>query len=278
MANRTKRIVFLSCPHCGHRTGLTPPALWWSDKPEDYDGTSSRRRAGYGAIQRICWNWYSKTIESLRPIDILCVVGDAIDGKGYRSGGNELVTTDRHVQYEMAETAFRLARAKNYVFIRGTRYHTGVEEDWEDHIAKAFPAASSHIHNHKFLQVNGIIFDIKHKVSSSDTPYGRATAIEKQRIWNQEWAIDSRQPLADVVIRAHVHYHKLVSGIRGAKRYLCLTLPSMQELGTEYGERECSGPVDYGLIYFDVPAKGGEIWPVTRILRGEHQKAQPLIL
>ena len=57
------------------------------------------------------WEFYTSSVDSLRPIDILICPGDAIDGKGERSGGVELITPDRLEQVRMAAEAVAYAKA-----------------------------------------------------------------------------------------------------------------------------------------------------------------------
>ena len=128
---KQKRLVVISDLHCGHAVGLTPPAWQWA-----VDGDTTEHRAKFGRVQREVWDWYSQTIGSLRPIDILAVNGDAIDGTGVRSGGTELLTTDRQVQTDMAVKSIQEASAKTIVMTYGTAYHTGDAEDWEDRVAE----------------------------------------------------------------------------------------------------------------------------------------------
>lgn len=85
------RLVIISDLHCGHRAGLTPPG--WQTPLEAPD-----RLAAYARQQRVMWSWYAATIAALQPIDVLVANGDAIDGRGSRSGGTELITTDLSAQ------------------------------------------------------------------------------------------------------------------------------------------------------------------------------------
>ena len=62
---RERRMLVIADGHSGHDHGLTPPG-WWA--PPD---TSSPRKAGAAAFQRMLWNFYVKQIEALRPIDVL---------------------------------------------------------------------------------------------------------------------------------------------------------------------------------------------------------------
>ena len=123
-----KRVVAIADLHCGHRSGLTPPAWQWARD------TGYRATDKFGILQHEMWQWYVSALTPLRPIDLLIVVGDAVDGKGSRSGGTELITSDRNVQVDMAAKCIKLARADRYAMVRGTGYHVGQDDDWEDQI------------------------------------------------------------------------------------------------------------------------------------------------
>jgi hypothetical protein len=246
---KTKRLVFAPDPHCGHEFGLTPPS-WWSPSR-----TTSARVSKAGRFQRQLWGFYTKAIDSLKPIDILGVPGDAIEGKGERSGGVELITSDRHEQVRMAKEAIDYAEAKMVRLTYGTRYHTGRDEDYES-ILRDTLNGNTVIHGHDFFSVNGVNFDVKHKVGSSAIPHGRHTAISRDRLWNVLWSAEGdRQPKADILIRAHVHYF----GYCGGPTWLGITCPALT-YNSSFGIRECSGIVDVGLIVIDIDPEGGFTW------------------
>lgn len=227
-----KRVVAIGDLHCGHFVGLTPP-IYQSRNPE------------LRAVQKRLWGFYVEAIKALQPIDVLIVNGDAIDGRGERSGGTELLTTDRKEQALMAVECIRQAKAKQIFMTFGTPYHTGASEDWESYIAERLGAT---IEGHLFLDVDGVTFSVKHKVGSSSVPYGRHTAASKENTWNALLAEEGSAPRADVFIRSHVHY--FTHG--GDARKLYLTLPALQGPGSKFGERQCSGLVDFGLVHFDI--------------------------
>lgn len=254
----TKRHVIVSDLHCGHMVGLTPPQ-WQSQA-----GELSR-------IQGEMWAWYTRTLESLQPINILSCNGDAIDGKGTRSGGVELLTSDRLAQADMATECLKQANAKKVVMTYGTPYHVGTEgEDFERIIADRLDADIS---GHQWFDVNGVVFDLKHKVGSSGVPHGRHTAIARERLWNVLWSMRDYAPRSDIVIRSHVHYH----AFSGDTEHLALTTPALQGPGSHYGVRQCSGIVDFGLVVFDITSKGEYTWKaLTMPVRAGRPEAKRL--
>ena len=70
------RVVIGGDKHCGHRVGLTPP---------DWQSAILGRK--YYNIQRELWKEFTGIMDYLKPIDVLMMNGDAIDGRGERSGG-----------------------------------------------------------------------------------------------------------------------------------------------------------------------------------------------
>jgi len=140
----------------------------------------------------------------------------------------------------------------------GTAYHTGDVEDWENYVARDLDAK---IGSHEWFDIYGVVFDFKHKVGSSSIPHGRGTAIAKEKLWNQMWALRDEQPNADVIVRSHVHYSFMV-GEPG--NWLGLTTPALQAAGTKYGGRQCSNTVDLGVVVFDVYPDGRYEWEVIR--------------
>lgn len=242
-----KRLVIISDLHCGHRAGLTPPGWGYSEDSE------SETRRHFAKLQRLQWEWFSETIAALQPIDTLLVNGDAIDGKGERSGGTELFEADRHEQAAIAARCISEARAKKVYIIRGTPYHVGKEEDFEDTVAQLVEA--DHIGYHDWIDVEGVIFDCKHKTSSSVIPHGRHTGPARAKLWNSLWAERGLQPKAHVIVRSHVHYLDYSGDATG----LVMVTPALQSFGSKYGAAQCEGTVDVGLVNFDCE-KGDYSW------------------
>lgn len=236
-----KRILAVGDLHCGHKAGLTPPD-WWSGR----DPWRSR--------QQEMWELYLKGLELCG--DITCVLGggDFLDGKGEKSGGSELITTDRLEQAQMAVACLDEIKTQRFVLVRGTPYHTGKSEDFEDVVATELRERmySATIGNHEWVDVDGAIFDIRHHVGGSSTPYSRSTAISKTRLWNLLWAERENQPKANVFLRWHVHSFNRAGG-RDWQAYTC---PALQGMGSKFGELRCEGTVDWGMLWFDVDQSG----------------------
>jgi len=267
-----KRVLVLSDLHCGHIAGLTPHL--WNDQPPR--NASAERKLLYETRHKL-FDIYQKEIEKRKPFDVLICNGDAIDGRGERSGGTELLTSDRQEQCDMAAHCLRVPKAKQIYMTYGTPYHTGQIEDWERSILSEIPngqykPSKTEIMSHLYLDVDGVVFDCKHKVGSSGIPHGRHTAVAKEDIWNLLWHEKTGLPRGDIFIRSHVHYCQY----SGDATKLRMTTPALQSLGSKYGSRQCSGTVDWGFVVFEIDNKGGYSWEIVNPV--ESVKAQPVKL
>ncbi len=244
----SKRILVLSDLHCGHRSGLTPPT--YQSKANGKRGQWNK----FATLQSELWQWYTSTIRTIGPVDLVIVNGDCIDGEGSRSGGTELIVRDRIEQAEMAKEAISVPKTGDYAFTYGTPYHTGCSEDMEDLVAKEFKAK---IGSHEFIKIGGKVLDIKHHCTSSSMPYGDLHQIGRQIIENGYWASRSEQPFADLVIRSHVHKFSQCTIRRGNSLAGGVITPALQGYGSKYGARKCSRPVDVGMLLITI--QNGEI-------------------
>lgn len=242
------RLVVLSDEHCGHLSGLTPI---------DYQGkfvtdTISKHNK-LTTIQRENWNIFQNEINILRrekPIDILVNNGDFLDGLGVRSGGTELITTDRTKQIDMCEEIMNTVGADYNVIVSGTPYHTGEQEDWEEELAKR---TKSKFESHAWLDINKTIFDFKHFIGSSGTPHTRQAPIAKEALWATLWGEANLVPKpVSYLIRSHVHYFSLID----SGDMIALTTPALQAFGSKFGARKCSGIPRIGFLSFDILASG----------------------
>ena len=225
--------------HCGHKIGLTPPK--WQYHPE------------WKKDQNKLWKYFNDGLDKVGAVDTLIINGDCIDGNGYRAGGIENVTVDWDEMCEMAIDVINHINPKQVFMTYGTPSHVcnnGTQEE-----AKIAKAVGASIKGHLFLDVDGVVFDVKHKIGSSGIPHGRTSALMKAMLWNQRQAQEGVQPRADVLLRSHVHYHVYC----GDQDTLAMTLPALQEKGSKYGEEQCEGIVDYGLVWFEVD-NGSYTW------------------
>lgn len=263
-----KRMLVLADLHCGHVCGLTPPS--WQTAPPTTKGRT--KRAKFADLQKEAWAWFVRETSKYRPYDMIFVNGDAIDGRGERSGSTELVTVDREEQANMALVAIQKnmnGRKTKVALTYGTAYHTGSSEDWENRIAEDLNAVK--IGAHEWVNLDGVIFDFKHHIAGSQIPHGRHTATAREALWSALWAEQGLSPSSDVLIRSHVHYHQYCGG--GFSEMLRMTTPGLQTMGGKYGARRCSGLIDYGFLVFEASKKEYVWWARLAELRGQKSSA-----
>ena len=256
---KKKRILVISDRHCGHKAGLTPPA--WQEKLTDGSTTKHNK---WAILQRELWENFVKLLKKHAPYDLAIDMGDQIDGNAWRSGGTELITTDRLEQVDMAVHCSNVVRQygnKGFKWygVNGTAYHTGDAEDFDAIAAK--DAGFTKMGSHEWLDVNGCIIDCKHHCGSSSVPHGRFTPSAKEKLWNVLWAEKGLVPSANIILRGHVHYATYC----GSPGWLAMTLPALQGMGSKFGSRRCSGIVDWGITIIDVESDGTFDWTMETI-------------
>lgn len=245
---KMKRLFFGSDLHCGHVAGICPPA--WHYKPRG-------AHPMIAALQRELWGFFTQELAKYNRFDAALWVGDMIDGKGQASGSTELLSADRHEQCEMAEAVCRAVPAETHRIVRGTGYHVGKEEDYEDVLARNLGAKIS---DQAWIEANGITFNLKHHLGGTSTPYGDGTPIRKEMIWGDIWVEMEAQPRANVTVRGHTHRCLIVDAVGpGNTPKYGVTMPALQAAFTKFGGRRCSGIVHFGFIVAEIPPEGDYI-------------------
>lgn len=237
--------IIVSDFHCGHLFGLTPPP--YQINPDD-----DRQLGKAAEWQQKTWDWYSGELAKIGHVDRLIVNGDAIDGNGARSGGTELITTDRRRQVEMAKACIDQADYDAITIIRGTGYHTGDAEDWEDVLADTL---GTHAQDHAWLEYAGCVIDCKHHIGSTSVPGNAPPALGRESVWNLLWAEKQLQPKANVIIRSHLHTYYYT----GFDDWVAIVTPALQGW-TKYGGRRMSKTISFGFLYFEISDEGEFTW------------------
>lgn len=266
-----RKVVVVTDLHSGSYGGLTPPD-WWLPVRKNPSSPLGFRQNKFALLQRETWKWYSDIIEKQKPIDTLFCLGDCIDGPATRSKGTELITSDIIEQCEMAEQCLSIAQAKHIVMVYGTPYHVSdFNGDAEDIIAKEIGADK--ISGREQVRIDGITFDLRHKVGGTTVPYSQGTAIAKQAILGELWSLSGLRERSQVYLRGHVHIPFLVHD--PTMNYLAMTCPGLQ-WNTKYGVRQCDGVIRIGITIFEIE-NGGYTWEF-KLAKLKNQKSQVLTL
>lgn len=257
-----KKLLVVSDLHCGHVVGFTPPAY----NPR-YDQVDLKAESDY---RDRLFNLVIQDMQERGPFDLCVANADLIDGKGERSGGTEIIETDRHEQAKMAAAALEAMPVKaEYFLTYGTPYHTGNEEDFEDEVAVHLGCAKPQ--SVLDIEINGVVFNFKHKIGGSQIPHGRGTAILRAKLWNHMWAERGEYPRAKYIIRSHVHYHQFA----GDAESTGIITPALQGYGSKFGARQVDGTVDFGYMIFTIDEKGRSTWE-ARLFKMQYQ--HPIIV
>jgi len=231
---KNKRIIIISDTHCGHIHGLTPLVY-----RTQYNEHAFK-------FQTESWTWFQNVVNIWKPFDMLIANGDLIDGRGEKSGGTELITGDRMRQSQIAADIINEINANTVLIIRGTDYHTGQAEQFEDHIADLTGAQD--INDRMRFSVNGNLFDVRHHVGNSSVPWSDLTSPMKELIL---YNLDRREDV-NLMIRSHIHKFTMGST---AINQMVITTPGLQG-NSSYGVKKCIGRTDYGIIIVDIDQDG----------------------
>jgi len=252
-----KRLIVIGDLHCGHRGGLTPPA--WQ--------ISGGKSPKINALQSEMWKKYRELVRKYKAFDgklMLVCNGDAIDGDVARG---ELTESDLLQQVKMAQTCIDVWGAKEHFFMEGTPFHTGKVVRFEEVLADKY---DEELLEEEFLTINGHVFYFRHKVGRSGLPHGRHTAPAKESMLNRLEYERGQCPKANTLCFSHVHYHTFC----GYPGTTAMTLPALQTI-SNYGGRECSGQIDWGITVFDVDNSGSCSWVAdTQIIEGTKKVAR----
>lgn len=224
-----KTIVFVSDTHCGSVFGLTPPAY--------YEADDARRE-----MQEEAWKAYVSIVNKWRNPDVLVCNGDLIEGTQKLQGGAELTNPDRNIQTEMGVKCLSMFHAKKVLMTYGSKYHVG--EGAEDFEYNAAHDLGAEIGGRLYFELEGVVFDCRHKVGLSGIPHGRATSLIKEMMWNLIKESTEAGPKVRVVVRSHVHYHIWIE--QGDR--VMFTTPALQLSRGRYGSRECVGETHWGAV------------------------------
>ena len=227
--------------HVGHPAGLSTPS--------HFSSNPKIRRA-----QSEAYGCYKQFAKENKGCDILLINGDCIEGKGHRNGGIELWTSNLLEQAAEAAILIKMFDAREIRMSFGTNYHVaaGSGERLEQVIANEVKGS---IHNRHFMDIGGVVVDMRHKEGSSSIPHGRHTPISREAVWDAMLHERGKFPKVDCIIRSHTHYYVF----NGDVRCTCINTPCLQLPQTNFGGCECSGDIDWGIITFHAE-KGKFSW------------------
>ena len=264
-----KRLIVLGDLHSGHRSGLTPP-LYETDMDKSSDAPGYLRKQS--CIRKGLWKFYTETLADIGPVDYAIIMGDCIEGKSRRTEGAELLTNDLEEQAHIAALALKEIKAKEIYMVRGTPYHVGASEEWENQVAIEISAAK--IENEGHYEILGMNISARHYIGNSSSPVSAVTPLKSAQIKQMLWAQRKQQPTADLMLRAHVHRCDYIG--TPALGFQGWTCPCLKGLGDRFAIRQMDGlPIDIGMLEVYVKSKGD--WGVVAHIAGLKTQAASVI-
>jgi len=133
--------------HCGHRVGLVPPEFMAGERK-------------YLNRQHDRWTWFTKTVDSIRPLDGAIFLGDLCDGLGV-TDVSECIIPDLNRQIRAAADIVKAINAPKNYFVYGTRVHVRTKDglELEQQVAEL---CNGKIHGQIWLSVGKFIIDARH--------------------------------------------------------------------------------------------------------------------
>jgi hypothetical protein len=170
-------------------------------------------------------------------IDVFCLVGDAVQGKGKKQDGEFVVEPNMAYQGRAALVAIEpfvdmSAHGQRFVF-RGSRYHVGRQNDTEEWVAYTIGAEPDDFGRYCWmwlpdLDVGGACFDISHHQSA--VMINRAMPLERERRFNNIMSDVKRR--ADAIIRGHAHV-QVELRVDGELQIGCLPMQAQTDYAKE---------------------------------------------
>lgn len=215
-------------------------------------------------VQKKLLKLYKEDCDWMGDVDYLVDLGDCIDGQDLKS--NDLTTDQVSKQIEDAANLMTMIKAKEYFLLAGTPYHVNAGAQSLDCLVVSLlneRGCKASYHQKLKLQIaNWFYLQARHKIGSSGIPHGRHTAPSRSKTWDAvNAAIRSNATgkpvhLANLLVFGHVHYWTYCEDAQGA----AITMPSYQALGGKYGDSQCDGHVDIGMVKILVGEKGDWSW------------------
>jgi len=236
-----KKVGIIADTHCGSCSGLTHPEYQWR-----FVKGGNKERNKFARIQQQIYSWTKDEMKKIGDFDVLIINGDVIEGDGDKNRGLELIDNDRLNQVAMAQRAIlSLFPCKNIRVIEGTPYHDGKCEPYSKEFARQIQTEEWSRRDR--FKVNGLQFDVRHKVNSSALPHTAFSGIAKEQMLEKYekdyYDIDKN---ANIVIRSHQHKWRYLEGMY--PNSCAFVTPGLKGLGEGYAERVGNGVIDIGFV------------------------------
>jgi len=195
------RIVFISDVHVGSNYAVFP---------ESWTIPESQNVIEANPWQKQLYKKWVELAEKLSPVDVICLLGDLVEGPQTKEKVNTLTLVDVKHQADCFIELFREHwQWKKLFVVRGSGYHVEVQGlHVEEYIAQQLKAEEKDGRRSFYdipIEINGKRIHLAHHVGYSSIPHYRFTPLVRQG-WVYKM-FDDYHGKYDVVVRGHVHYH-----------------------------------------------------------------------
>jgi len=256
-------IIAISDTHINSTISICPPVVNLDD------GGTYHPSRGQRWLNE-CFADFAAQVGKLPGRKVLMICGD-MGELDVKRRSNQLITTNKvTIQGIVIDTLAPLVDAVDAVItIRGTMAHTGKSQWLEESIARQYDHG---IHDkscdngswyHFRGEIGGVKVDAAHHTSMSGIPWNAPNAtsrIASRIIW--AYAYEYRQPLPNLVLRAHNH-HYADSGGNFEFKVICLpcwtlTTEFGYRIGRELDLADIGGLIDGQLVKYR--ERIGKVW------------------
>ena len=201
MSKNAKLGIVVTDIHCGSYWGLSPLSV---ELPGTNDGEYR-----VGKLGRLLYAEYMKLVKEFYKPDFLLFLGDSIEGKQKKSGGEGTWTTNFQTQGDVAIELLNEWKAKSFYAVRGTRYHiddANADEYVAKNVSNAVSIDGQYAPPDRYLTVLGQIIHMSHKIGGSKVWQYRGTPASRELTMNR--VMDPKLDVyrANLILRGHVHH------------------------------------------------------------------------
>ena len=235
-----KRVLFIDSTHIGSLYSPMPSCVYTSDDP------SKAQEIYPSPTQKKLNTLWNSRVHDVGRVDACVHCGETCDGVNRKEEGRDIWTSDKNVQVQAAIDMLIKIKAKEYKFIEGSAYHTGVNLTLDHAVARAFGETC---YSNLALTVNDVRFHIQHKIGVTRTAY-KGTQLAAERLYAE--INKDEYGHFDVIVRGHAHYF----WFNGSANQMGVTLPCWKLRDRFVSRRSLAWNPSIGYVIFDIPPAG----------------------
>jgi hypothetical protein len=189
----TKIIGMISDTHVGSTDGICTDEVKLDDNGGYYTASKEQKH--------LCRN-LERFADQVGKMDMLVINGDCCEGINRKGEGLGNWTNDGDIQSKTAADLYRYFKAKQYLVIQGSKYHTKDNVSWDHLVANELKGKFELDHK---LTVDKTTFHLRHKVGTTQSGWQyRTTPVAKDMMLAV--LAEPEFGKTNVVIRGHAHY------------------------------------------------------------------------